>query len=116
MRPKCEKCEKESALTVQASGHFCRDCFIDYFRQKFRRILGKEFTKVLLLHFLGASKIIRKGDRVALAYDGSKSAAAILDILKVLSRGDTSNPKYHKKNRYDSLVVHLALPDTPMRY
>lgn len=48
MRPKCEKCEKESALTVQASGHFCRDCFIDYFRQKFRRILGNQFKKDLL--------------------------------------------------------------------
>jgi len=94
-RPKCEKCTAESELTVQASGHFCRLCFIDYFRQKFRRILG-------------ASKIIRKGDRVALAYDGSKSAAALLDILIVLSRGDDSNPKYHKKNRYESVAVHLG--------
>ena len=51
MRPKCEKCEKESALTVQASGHFCRDCFIDYFRQKFRRILGNQFKKDLLPTF-----------------------------------------------------------------
>ena len=50
---KCEKCDNESTITVQSSGHFCKDCFIDYFRQKFRRILG-------------ASKLIRNGNLVGI--------------------------------------------------
>ena len=48
---------------------------------------------------------------MALAYDGSKSAASLLDFLCVLSRGDSSNPQYHKKNRYESVAIHLGRND-----
>ena len=95
--PKCEKCDNLSTITVQSSGHFCQDCFLDYFRQKFRRILG-------------ASKLIRKGDVVVLGFDGSLASLAILDILQLLSKTDNSNPKYQKKNRYESKVLHIARP------
>jgi len=91
---KCEKCDLSSSITVQSSGHFCRDCFLDYFRQKFRRILG-------------ASKLIRKGDLVVLGFDGSLASRSILDILQLLSKTDDSNPKYQKKNRYESKVLHI---------
>ena len=95
---KCEKCENSSTITVQSSGHFCQSCFINYFRQKFRRVLG-------------ASKLIRKGDLVVLAFDGSIASLAILDILQILSKTDeTQNKQYQKKNRYDSKVLHLNLP------
>ena len=99
-RPPCEKCPVESQVTVQASGHFCQNCFLEYFRQKFRRIMG-------------ASRLIYPGNVVVLAFDGSKASQAVLDILSILEMGDNSNPKYKKKNKYASKVLHISLPNQP---
>jgi len=62
---------------------------------------------------MGASRLIYPGNVVVLAFDGSKASQAVLDILSILEMGDNSNPKYKKKNKYASKVLHVSLPNQP---
>ena len=99
-REKCWKCDNLSTITVQASGHFCDDCFVEYFRHKYKRVLG-------------ASKLIRKGDVVVFAFDGSLASCAMLDILEVfqiqVQKSEDQDSVYKKKSRYITKVLHLDI-------
>lgn len=92
----CWKCQKDSTITVQASGHFCSDCFIEYFRHKYKRILG-------------ASRLIFKDDVVVFAFDGSAAGCAMLDILRVLQDLIDSDKNYKKKSKYVTKVLYLDI-------
>lgn len=96
---KCWKCELPSVITIQASGFFCSDCFVEYFRQKYRKTIG-------------ASKLIRKGDLVVFAFDGSASGSAMLNVISTFQRNfekvNSENKSYQKKNRYITKALHIT--------
>ncbi|CAG5099330.1 Oidioi.mRNA.OKI2018_I69.XSR.g16452.t2.cds [Oikopleura dioica] len=96
---KCWKCELPSEITIQASGFFCSSCFVEYFRQKYRKIIG-------------ASKLIRDRDLVVFAFDGSASGCAMLNVISTFqqhfAKANSENMNYKRKNRYITKALHMT--------
>lgn len=68
----CRGCNAPGAVTVvklPCKEPQCSDCFLGYVRHKFRANLG-------------ANKLIPRGGRVLVSYDGSANASALLDMIR----------------------------------
>ena len=94
---KCWKCDNKSEITVQASGHFCGLCFLDYFRHKYHKIVG-------------SAKLLRHGDVIVFGFDGSFNGLAMLDIVERQQKAFDEEPEIKRKGkkvRYQTKVIHL---------
>jgi len=94
---KCWKCDNLSTITVQASGHFCNGCFVEYFTKKYHRIIG-------------SARLIKNGDVVVFGFNGSKAGSAMLDILKLFDLQFRSKEKSLKRKiQYKIKILHLDI-------
>ncbi|XP_054652324.1 cytoplasmic tRNA 2-thiolation protein 2 isoform X2 [Dunckerocampus dactyliophorus] len=87
---KCVKCKEVLAVVViRAGDKYCRDCFDQYFRHKFRAMLGK-------------NRIIFPGEKVLLAVSGGPSSSS---MLRQVQEGFSQST--HKKLRFMPGIVYV---------
>ncbi|XP_055605916.1 cytoplasmic tRNA 2-thiolation protein 2 [Uranotaenia lowii] len=66
----CRKCnEKPAVLKLNLKEPQCRQCFLHYVRHKFRASMG-------------ATKIVRRGSRVMVVFDGSADNVVMMDMIR----------------------------------
>nr|XP_057933085.1 cytoplasmic tRNA 2-thiolation protein 2 [Doryrhamphus excisus]XP_057933086.1 cytoplasmic tRNA 2-thiolation protein 2 [Doryrhamphus excisus] len=86
----CVKCKEVLAVVViRAGDKYCRDCFDQYFRHKFRATLGK-------------NRIIFPGERVLLAVSGGPSSSSMLRQVQ-----EGFGQSAHKKLRFTPGIVYV---------
>ncbi|XP_061646612.1 cytoplasmic tRNA 2-thiolation protein 2 isoform X5 [Phyllopteryx taeniolatus] len=86
----CVKCKEAIAVVViRAGDKHCRDCFEQYFRHKFRAILGK-------------NRVVFPGEKVLLAVSGGSSSSS---MLRQVQEGLSQNA--HKKLRFMPGIVYI---------
>ncbi|XP_037126856.1 cytoplasmic tRNA 2-thiolation protein 2-like [Syngnathus acus] len=87
---KCVKCKEAIAVVaIRAGDRYCRDCFEQYFRHKFRAILGK-------------NRVISPGEKVLLAVSGGPSSSSMLRQVQ-----EALSPNAHKKLRFIPGIVYI---------
>lgn len=78
----CQKCKVAPAkLTLRKKDVYCVDCFVAGSKHKFRSTLGK-------------NKVMYKGDKVLIPFDGSANCLTMMDLIHSSLKRDT-NPKRH---------------------
>ncbi|XP_014293664.1 cytoplasmic tRNA 2-thiolation protein 2-A [Halyomorpha halys] len=87
---KCRKCNEKSAeVVLQRKYPYCRECFQVYFSHKYSGGLGK-------------AKLIRNGDKVLVAFNGSPYSVCLIDLIY---RSLVDDRK--KKPRFDVNIVFM---------
>ncbi|RWS21235.1 Cytoplasmic tRNA 2-thiolation protein 2 B-like protein [Leptotrombidium deliense] len=76
----CKKCDKSSFVLLQKKDPFCKSCFYEYCRHKFRSTIGK-------------SNLVPHKSNVLVAFSGGLSSSALTDLLI----DSIQNPDSHKK-------------------
>ncbi|KAK9499831.1 hypothetical protein O3M35_002792 [Rhynocoris fuscipes] len=64
----CRKCSEKASVVLQAKFSYCRECFMEYFKHKFRATLGK-------------TKIMKHGDKILVGFSGSASSLCLIDLI-----------------------------------
>lgn len=86
----CRKCnEKPAQVVLQRKYPYCRECFQIYFSHKYSGGLGK-------------AKLIRNGDKVLVAFNGSPYSVCLIDLI---FRSMVDDRK--KKPRFDVKIVFI---------
>uniref|UniRef100_A0A1Q3F147 Cytoplasmic tRNA 2-thiolation protein 2 n=1 Tax=Culex tarsalis TaxID=7177 RepID=A0A1Q3F147_CULTA len=87
----CRKCAvNPSILKLNLKEPQCRECFLHYVRHKFRASLG-------------ATKIVRRGSRVLIEFNGSAENVVMLDMIRYGLQQES-----FKKLRIDPVVVLVS--------
>ncbi|XP_061819663.1 cytoplasmic tRNA 2-thiolation protein 2 isoform X1 [Nerophis lumbriciformis] len=87
---KCVKCKEVLAVVViRAGDKYCRDCFDQYFRHKFRAMLGK-------------NRIIFPGEKVLLAVSGGPSSSSMLHQVQ-----EGLSQSAHKRLRFLPGIIYV---------
>lgn len=86
----CKKCnESKIAVKLKFREGQCEKCFLTYVRHKFRASLG-------------STKIVGKGSRILIAYDGGPKSSVLLDMLRFAFFQDV-----HKKLHFEPNVLYI---------
>ncbi|XP_044013070.1 cytoplasmic tRNA 2-thiolation protein 2 [Aphidius gifuensis] len=86
----CLKCKTEKAsVKLRGSDVYCNSCFLTSVTHKFRATLGK-------------SKIVRRSDKVLVAYSGESGSVALLNLIRA-----GMHESVHKRLVFETHVVHI---------
>ncbi|XP_058833568.1 cytoplasmic tRNA 2-thiolation protein 2 [Topomyia yanbarensis] len=87
----CRKCNQNQAvLKLNLKEPQCRDCFLHYVRHKFRAALG-------------STKIVRRGAKVLVVFNGSRENVVMLDMIRYGLQQES-----FKKLRIDPVVLFVS--------
>ncbi|XP_073975020.1 cytosolic thiouridylase subunit 2 isoform X2 [Rhodnius prolixus] len=85
----CRKCNVKARVVLQTKFPYCRECFLEYFKHKFRSTLGK-------------SKIMKHGDKILVCFSGSASSVCLIDLIR-----DSMNDANKKKMSFTINVLYI---------
>lgn len=86
----CKKCnESKIAVKLKFKEAQCEKCFLAYVRHKFRASLG-------------STKIVGRGAKILIIYDGGPKSSVLLDMLKFAFFQDT-----YKKLHFEPYVIYI---------
>uniref|UniRef100_A0A0V0G776 Cytoplasmic tRNA 2-thiolation protein 2 n=1 Tax=Triatoma dimidiata TaxID=72491 RepID=A0A0V0G776_TRIDM len=85
----CRKCATKASVVLQTKFSYCRGCFLEYFRHKFRATLGK-------------SKIMKHGDKILIGFSGSASSTCLIDLIS-----DSLNDANKKKMSFNINILYI---------
>lgn len=86
----CKKCnESKIAVKLKFKEAQCEKCFLNYVRHKFRASLG-------------STKIVGRGSRILVVYDGGPKSSVLLDMLRFAFFQDT-----YKKLHFEPHVLYI---------
>ncbi|GAB6024169.1 Cytoplasmic tRNA 2-thiolation protein 2, variant 2 [Chamberlinius hualienensis] len=87
--PVCKKCSQPAVIFISRSGSYCGSCLFTSVAHKFRACLGK-------------SRILKRNERVLIAYSGGRMSTGMLNLVKHMLDEAT-----FKRTIIQPTVVHI---------
>ncbi|KAH6934312.1 hypothetical protein HPB50_022904 [Hyalomma asiaticum] len=85
----CKTCGETAHLILRKKDAYCKTCFVANCTHKFRATLGK-------------SKLLKRGDKVLVAFSGGPSSAAMLQLLQ-----DGFSEHAHKRFLFEPSLIYI---------